>query len=504
MAAYLIEAGLVHLLLYLGYHVFLRKQTDYPYMRLYLVGSTIAALLTPLLEFSILPIPQTISQAQEILLQPVIITEGETGRMSLVETTLQLNWRLAPVSITAVLALTLLIGLLQILWAFVRSRKTRAFGIPVRILRQEDRSFTFLRCIFTPSNPDESVLRHEKGHADLLHSLDILLLHSFRIFFWWTPSTWWTLRELRLIHEYQADEKALKATTLEDYKKTLISRTLSSMNLNLASSFHDGALFKRLKAMQAKRESIHKWRTGILGILVASTVIVFSCTDGEIQEIAEEASMSLLYPDAVEQKLDEIKKEFPDGDFKVLEIKQEINGNVDSDGRGQESWQLQKLKEIKEQNLVRHVHTDPDGDLLYVIVEHSAQLKRVSEASKSEDGVYTIAEEQPEFEGGIQQFYGHIASNMSYPKQARQMGIQGKVYVQFVVNKDGTVSDVEVKKGIGAGCDKEAARVVAESTGWIPGKVDGEPVSVRMIVPILFKLEDSSADPEQGSPPTLD
>lgn len=102
--------------------------------------------------------------------------------------------------------------------------------------------------------------------------------------------------------------------------------------------------------------------------------------------------------------------------------------------------------------------------------------------------VFTIVEDQPEFPGGMAAFYKFIGDNMQYPSQARRMGIEGRVYVQFVVDKDGTVTDVTAVKGIGAGCDEEAVRVLKTAPKFKPGKQRGRPVKVRMVLPIIFKL----------------
>lgn len=104
------------------------------------------------------------------------------------------------------------------------------------------------------------------------------------------------------------------------------------------------------------------------------------------------------------------------------------------------------------------------------------------------DELFTYVEDMPVPPGGFESFYTYIARTLNYPKQARQMGIEGKVFVQFIVNKDGTITDVQAIKGIGAGCDLEATGVVANSPKWQPGKQNGRPVNVRMILPITFKL----------------
>ncbi|MDW3212218.1 MAG: energy transducer TonB [Reichenbachiella sp.] len=102
--------------------------------------------------------------------------------------------------------------------------------------------------------------------------------------------------------------------------------------------------------------------------------------------------------------------------------------------------------------------------------------------------VFDIVETQPEPLGGLIAFYKHVAKKMKYPNQARRMGVEGKVYVQFVIDKSGKLTDVHAIKGIGAGCDEEAVRVIKNSPDWSPGKQRGRPVKVRMILPITFKL----------------
>lgn len=104
------------------------------------------------------------------------------------------------------------------------------------------------------------------------------------------------------------------------------------------------------------------------------------------------------------------------------------------------------------------------------------------------DVIFDIVETQPEPLGGLTAFYQHVAKKMKYPNQARRMGVEGKVYVQFVIDKNGKLTDVHAIKGIGAGCDEEAVRVIKNSPDWSPGKQRGRPVKVRMILPITFKL----------------
>lgn len=104
------------------------------------------------------------------------------------------------------------------------------------------------------------------------------------------------------------------------------------------------------------------------------------------------------------------------------------------------------------------------------------------------DEIFDVVENAPEFPGGMEAWYQYLQKNLKYPTQARRMGIEGTVYVVFVVNTDGSIQDVELLRGIGGGCDEEAIRVIANAPKWTPGKQRGKPVRVRMRLPVRFKL----------------
>lgn len=104
------------------------------------------------------------------------------------------------------------------------------------------------------------------------------------------------------------------------------------------------------------------------------------------------------------------------------------------------------------------------------------------------DEIFDVVENAPNPPGGMSGWNQYLSKNLKYPTQARRMGIEGTVYVVFVVNTDGTIQDVAILRGIGGGCDEEALRVVSNAPKWEPGKQRGRPVRVRMRLPIRFKL----------------
>jgi len=98
-------------------------------------------------------------------------------------------------------------------------------------------------------------------------------------------------------------------------------------------------------------------------------------------------------------------------------------------------------------------------------------------------------EEMPTFPGGMKAWTEHLKSTVEYPEQAKKLGIEGAVFLSFVVHEDGRVDEVQVRRGIGGGCDEEAVMTLLESPNWVPGKLNGEAVKAKMQVRIVFRLD---------------
>ena len=105
-----------------------------------------------------------------------------------------------------------------------------------------------------------------------------------------------------------------------------------------------------------------------------------------------------------------------------------------------------------------------------------------------EDEIFDVVESQPSFPGGDIARIRFLYENIQYPAMAKETGIQGRVYITFVVEKDGSITDVRLLKGIGGGCDEESIRVVKAMPKWIPGKQRMKPVRVQFVLPIKFTL----------------
>jgi TonB family protein len=130
-------------------------------------------------------------------------------------------------------------------------------------------------------------------------------------------------------------------------------------------------------------------------------------------------------------------------------------------------------------------------NMLLVVALFTLALNANAQSAKKVAGpnqIYTAVEQSAQFPGGQNKFYQFLAQNLKYPAKARETDIQGRVFLTFVVEKDGTLSDVKVVKGLGSGLDEESVRVLKKSPRWIAGKQSGKKVRQQFTVPINFTL----------------
>jgi TonB family protein len=110
---------------------------------------------------------------------------------------------------------------------------------------------------------------------------------------------------------------------------------------------------------------------------------------------------------------------------------------------------------------------------------------------KDGNQVFDLVEIQPSPAGGMEGWIKYVVESLQYPEEAKKQGIEGTVAIAFVINSDGTISDIEILRAIGGGCEEEALRVIQNAPKWTPGQQGGKPVNCRMRLPIRFKLPES-------------
>jgi len=150
-------------------------------------------------------------------------------------------------------------------------------------------------------------------------------------------------------------------------------------------------------------------------------------------------------------------------------------------------------KEIVEEEKMPTIEEVKQNDTGAETIEGTGEVvfeEPVEEVMKEsdEDKIFTVVEQQAEYPGGLESMMKFLQKNMKYPAVARRMGVEGAVYVSFVIDREGNISDIQIVKGISPECDKEALRVVKLMPLWKPGKQNGKAVRSRFVLPIKFKL----------------
>jgi len=161
--------------------------------------------------------------------------------------------------------------------------------------------------------------------------------------------------------------------------------------------------------------------------------------------------------------------------------------------------QFDALKNIKP---LTKIIPETNGEISDAMQQGTQKLQKTQKPAKvtskpDKKGTYTIVEEPPSFPGGEKARVQYMLDNLKYPEGAKSKGIQGTVFVAYIVRADGSISDAKVLRGIGGGCDEEALRVVNAMPKWDPGKQRGKAVNVQFNMPIKFALDNSPAKSEK-------
>ncbi len=149
--------------------------------------------------------------------------------------------------------------------------------------------------------------------------------------------------------------------------------------------------------------------------------------------------------------------------------------------------QTTQLEIVQDDVETEDININAEVEQNEVIEEYVAP--EVVEEEVVEQEIFQIVEEMPSFPGGEAKLMEFVAKNIKYPQIARETGIQGRVFVGFVVEPDGSISNVKLLRGIGGGCDEEAMRVIKSLPKWKPGKQRGKAVRVSYQIPVFFKLQ---------------
>ena len=389
----------------------------------------------------------------------------------------------------------------------------------------------------------DMILAHEHAHIRLHHSWDLLFVQLCAIVQWFNPAVWLLKRELEAIHEYEADsETLLQGFDARQYQLRLFEEAVGVKFNTITNNFNNCSTKKRI-IMMMKRQTSPWARLKALFVLPVAfaTVTVISCTSPKEkkaeanQEPASAPEMQVVsyapQPKEAEQgdvfQVVEEQPMFPGGMGEMMKFLQtnikypEQAKSNGVQGRVIVQFVVNKEGSISNDTVVRSVDPMLDAEAIRVVrsmpnwtpgkqrgeavrvrftlpvtfrldggeESKPAEVKQVVKASTQGEEIFNVVEEQPMFPGGMEELMKFLQRNVRYPKEAQEQGKQGRVIVQFVVNKDGSITDAKIAKSVDPQLDAEALRVVNAMPDWTPGKQKGEPVRTRFTLPVTFRLQ---------------
>jgi TonB family protein len=453
---------------YALYWLFLKRDTFFRINRIFLLLTLLASVLIPYLEIPFKP-DANIADSEYAMFDAVVMASQQYLNSNMLEevvvtTAIKPNtsWYqyLGIIYLMGVLLFTLrfFANLVQLLIWSRKNKRLEVNGVKLVVMNGDYPPFSFLNSVFISkedyNKPNfKSILEHERVHVDQLHTFDLILLEILTVLFWLNPFIWFYKSSLQEVHEYLADDQVVNgAVNPNEYKMHIVNQFAGGDLFRLANNFGQSTLKKRI-SMLGKIKTPKIALVKLLLLLPIFTVLfsAFAFTVEEEEKLSNEFSINELIPD-------ELKRFYSfSNEYSGYESESRIHFV-----KGEESGGISTL-EYKN-------NIDPDR-------------------------VMVITDEMPVFPGGVNALQNYISSNVNYPKEAAKESIEGRVFVSFVVDRNGEICKTKVVQGVHRSLDKEALRVVAGMPKWQPGKLKGVKVNVSYTIPVNFKIEDYTVEP---------
>ncbi len=533
---YFLKINVAIALFYAFYRLFFYKDTFFAWRRTALLCFFAVSTAVPLLDIQHWIVQQEPMAAMADLYAAVVLPEltltpqPETDwRQLMADGIVVAYWLVA-----ALLALRFLVQLAGIVRLARRCPTQKIDGTTVHLLPRAEGPFSFFRWIFVCPDAhtgDElhEILTHERTHARQWHSIDVLTGELACIVCWFNPFAWLMKREIRTNLEYMADEKVLETGhDSRTYQYHLLGLSHHKAAATIYNSFNVLPLKKRI-IMMNKRRTRAIGRTKYLMFLPLAallmivsnieavaratqkitTEVIEAVTPAETPDVQPQPENIVPLPQ--QEKSDKVTYKGkivdeagnPLGDVKIIidpkyqsmttstvndkgEFRVETSSKADilfeytgKDGKTL-AWMCRTTELAK---------MDPDNMVIKLIPV------KIIKPNVTDADVYEVVENMPKFpDGGMSGLMKYLSANIRYPEAAHKAGTQGRVTVQFVVGKDGSIGNVGILRGVDPNLDAEAIRVISSMPKWKPGTQKGEPVNVRYTVPVMFRLTPEPVD----------
>lgn len=549
---YFLKINVAIALFYAFYRLFFYKDTFFTWRRTALLCFFAVSAIVPLFNIQTWIEQQEPMAAMADLYATVVLPEltltpqPETDWKQLLADGIGIAYWL----VVALLAARFLVQLTGIIRLGRRCPTQKIDDTTVHLLPRPEGPFSFFRWIFV--YPDahtgeelHEILTHERTHARQWHSIDVMIGELACIVCWFNPFAWLMKREIRTNLEYMADEKVLETGhDSRTYQYHLLGLSHHKAAATIYNSFNVLPLKKRITMMNKRRTRAIGRTKYLMFLPLAALLMIVSNIEAvaratqkitaEVMEAVTPAETPEVQPQP--ENITPLPKQEPDNiapssqtEMNVAPIPQQekskkvtYKGKIVDDEAGNPISDVKIIIDHKYQSITKstvnaqgefRIETSPEASILF---EHTksdgsklvrfctpkvlAQMNPDNmvielipyidiKTAATEADVYEVVENMPEFpNGGMTALKKYLSDNIRYPEAAHKAGIQGRVTVQFVVGKDGSIGNVSILRGVNADLDAEAIRVISSMPKWKPGTQKGEPVKVKYTVPVMFRL----------------
>ena len=530
---YILESGICMLTFYLLYKFLLSRDTFFSVNRTYLLCTALISFLIPMFNYSA---PISSEPIYSIPLETIVVSVGNIEKS--VENDFS-YWEIIAIIYLTGLSIFLIRFIIQLLQIYSLVRKNginKIDGYKIVFSDGKFSPFSFFNIIFLDNSFEynsrtSQILVHEKIHIDKLHTLDILLFEFITIVQWFNPIIWYYKSALKDLHEFQADEGVIAMGFDKiNYQKLILEQISGAGLFKMAHNFNYQSIKRRFTMLTKSRTR----KLAILKLLMLIPLslllaISFACTENDeisfLKDNLHEPTENYVDVDSfpqfpggwkaqanyfannIQTPNEFIKRGIPgkvtvafdvmkDGSIRNAKISQSIEMG--------ERWKHDKLGYGCDEIAIKAINNMPkwkpaiykgkpvDKTISHIFLFGDENMKQKwNEYYRNEPNwiEFRGADGMPEFPGGQGKMIEFLAKNLKYPENSRKTGTQGTVEVDFTVEPDGKVTNVEITKSISKELDAEAMRVVSSMPKWVneTGK------KVVMKVPVRFKFQDEKS-----------
>ena len=413
----------------------MRRSGHFRFNRIVLLAGSAVCLLLPFLRLH-----TALPTVYSIWLEPVVAggsaQAAETAETAAAASANGIRWQTIFLSVYAAGALvTLLFYVRSYSGMFRLLRRTASHkrdGCTVHLLAQDTPPFSWMNQIVLSRSDFEhypAIFAHEQAHVRFGHSHDLVLSSLLTVFQWFNPLVWICRSELKLLHEYEADDFVIKqGIDATQYQLLLVKKAVGEKRFLLANGFNHAQLKNRITMMQITNKAAWKKLSLLLLIpLLGGTLLLLAeCKPAPKDEVTPDQPEKVTNP-------------------------------------------VYSVTVVDEPTVASDSGTDSDEVL-------TVSMSKV--------------EVKPTFnDGNANSFVKWVNERLTYPDKAKEKQLEGRVTLQFSIEPDGSLTGAKVLRGVDPILDNEALKVVSQSPKWTPGYINGKPVRVTYVFPVIFQLK---------------